>query len=160
MNDATRADLLTLATDETAGLQLLRAADEYDGARLLEGLLDMYRAAAREMCTGLGILALAVALEEMAEAETDDDFDPHRDRQEAARLILSFDAAKDCPDLDSALRDFGVQQFNATIDRIENSGRMADVIITIAFLKPALKPALVAHGYLHANGAEQVVPGQ
>jgi ABC-2 type transport system permease protein len=33
-------------------------------------------------------------------------------------------------------------------------------IITIAFLKPALKPALVASGYPHANGAEQVVPGQ
>jgi ABC-2 type transport system permease protein len=33
-------------------------------------------------------------------------------------------------------------------------------IITIAFLRPALRPALVANGYPHANGAEQVVPGQ
>jgi ABC-2 type transport system permease protein len=33
-------------------------------------------------------------------------------------------------------------------------------VITIAFLKPALKPALVQSGYPHANGAEQVVPGQ
>jgi ABC-2 type transport system permease protein len=33
-------------------------------------------------------------------------------------------------------------------------------VITIAFLKPAFKPALVAAGYAHANGAEQVVPGQ
>jgi ABC-2 type transport system permease protein len=33
-------------------------------------------------------------------------------------------------------------------------------IITIAFLKPALRPALVQSGYPHANGAEQVVPGQ
>jgi ABC-2 type transport system permease protein len=33
-------------------------------------------------------------------------------------------------------------------------------IITIAFLKPALRPALVQNGYPHANGAEQVVPGQ
>jgi ABC-2 type transport system permease protein len=33
-------------------------------------------------------------------------------------------------------------------------------VITIAFLKPALKPALVQNGYPHANGAEQVVPGQ
>jgi len=33
-------------------------------------------------------------------------------------------------------------------------------IITIAFLKPALRPALVANGYPHANGAEHVVPGQ
>jgi ABC-2 type transport system permease protein len=33
-------------------------------------------------------------------------------------------------------------------------------IITTAFLKPAFRPALVAGGYAHANGAEQVVPGQ
>jgi ABC-2 type transport system permease protein len=33
-------------------------------------------------------------------------------------------------------------------------------IITIAFLKPAIRPALVANGYPHANGAEHVVPGQ
>jgi ABC-2 type transport system permease protein len=33
-------------------------------------------------------------------------------------------------------------------------------VITIAFLKPALKPALIAAGFPHANGAEQVVPGQ
>jgi ABC-2 type transport system permease protein len=33
-------------------------------------------------------------------------------------------------------------------------------LITIAFLKPALRPALVQSGYPHANGAEQVVPGQ
>jgi ABC-2 type transport system permease protein len=33
-------------------------------------------------------------------------------------------------------------------------------VITIAFLAPAMKPALVASGYPHANGAEQVVPGQ
>jgi ABC-2 type transport system permease protein len=33
-------------------------------------------------------------------------------------------------------------------------------IITIAFLSPALKPAVVASGYPHANGAEFVVPGQ
>ena len=33
-------------------------------------------------------------------------------------------------------------------------------IITIAFLKPALRPALVANGYPNANGAEHVVPGQ
>jgi ABC-2 type transport system permease protein len=33
-------------------------------------------------------------------------------------------------------------------------------VITIAFLKPALRPALVQAGYHHANGAEQVVPGQ
>jgi ABC-2 type transport system permease protein len=33
-------------------------------------------------------------------------------------------------------------------------------VITIAFLKPALRPALIASGHPHANGAEQVVPGQ
>ncbi len=33
-------------------------------------------------------------------------------------------------------------------------------VITIAFLKPALRPALVQAGYTGANGAEQVVPGQ
>jgi ABC-2 type transport system permease protein len=33
-------------------------------------------------------------------------------------------------------------------------------IITIAFLKPALRPALVQSGHPDANGAEQVVPGQ
>jgi ABC-2 type transport system permease protein len=33
-------------------------------------------------------------------------------------------------------------------------------IITIAFLKPALRPALVNSGYPNANGAEHVVPGQ
>ena len=33
-------------------------------------------------------------------------------------------------------------------------------VITIAFLKPAFRPALVANGFAHANGAEQVVPGQ
>jgi ABC-2 type transport system permease protein len=33
-------------------------------------------------------------------------------------------------------------------------------VITIAFLKPALQPALVQGGYAHASGAEQVVPGQ
>jgi ABC-2 type transport system permease protein len=33
-------------------------------------------------------------------------------------------------------------------------------VITIAFLKPALRPALVAAGHPNANGAEQVVPGQ
>lgn len=33
-------------------------------------------------------------------------------------------------------------------------------VITIAFLKPALQPALVQGGYPDANGAEQVVPGQ
>jgi ABC-2 type transport system permease protein len=33
-------------------------------------------------------------------------------------------------------------------------------IITIAFLKPALRPALVQSGYPNANGAEHVVPGQ
>ncbi len=33
-------------------------------------------------------------------------------------------------------------------------------IITTAFLKPAFRPALVETGHLHANGAEQVVPGQ
>jgi ABC-2 type transport system permease protein len=32
--------------------------------------------------------------------------------------------------------------------------------ITIAFLKPALRPALIQAGYPHATGAEQVVPGQ
>ncbi len=33
-------------------------------------------------------------------------------------------------------------------------------IITTAFLKPAFRPALVESGFTHANGAEQVVPGQ
>jgi ABC-2 type transport system permease protein len=33
-------------------------------------------------------------------------------------------------------------------------------IITMAFLKPAFRPALVLAGHPHANGAEQVVPGQ
>jgi ABC-2 type transport system permease protein len=33
-------------------------------------------------------------------------------------------------------------------------------IITIAFLKPAFRPVLVQSGHPHANGAEQVVPGQ
>ncbi len=33
-------------------------------------------------------------------------------------------------------------------------------VITMAFLKPAFRPALVQSGHLHANGAEQVVPGQ
>jgi ABC-2 type transport system permease protein len=33
-------------------------------------------------------------------------------------------------------------------------------VITIAFLKPAFRPALVQSGHPHANGAEQVVPGQ
>jgi ABC-2 type transport system permease protein len=33
-------------------------------------------------------------------------------------------------------------------------------VITMAFLKPAFRPALVAAGHRGANGAEQVVPGQ
>lgn len=33
-------------------------------------------------------------------------------------------------------------------------------IVTMAFLKPAFRPALVQAGHPHANGAEQVVPGQ
>jgi len=33
-------------------------------------------------------------------------------------------------------------------------------VITIAFLVPAFRPALVQAGYRNANGAEQVVPGQ
>jgi ABC-2 type transport system permease protein len=33
-------------------------------------------------------------------------------------------------------------------------------IITMAFLKPAFRPALIQSGHPHANGAEQVVPGQ
>ena len=33
-------------------------------------------------------------------------------------------------------------------------------IITMAFLKPAFRPALVQSGHPHANGAEQVVPGE
>ncbi|MDQ1433857.1 MAG: type transport system permease protein [Actinomycetota bacterium] len=33
-------------------------------------------------------------------------------------------------------------------------------VITIAFLKPAFRPALVEGGFTHANGAEHVVPGQ
>jgi len=33
-------------------------------------------------------------------------------------------------------------------------------IITMAFLKPAFRAALEQNGYPHANGAEQVVPGQ
>jgi ABC-2 type transport system permease protein len=33
-------------------------------------------------------------------------------------------------------------------------------IITMAFLKPAFRPALAQAGHPHANGAEQVVPGQ
>ena len=33
-------------------------------------------------------------------------------------------------------------------------------IVTMAFLKPAFRPALIQAGHPHANGAEQVVPGQ
>ena len=33
-------------------------------------------------------------------------------------------------------------------------------LITMAFLKPAFRPALAASGYPDANGAEHVVPGQ
>jgi len=33
-------------------------------------------------------------------------------------------------------------------------------LILMSFLKPAFRYALVANGYSHANGAEQVVPGQ
>lgn len=33
-------------------------------------------------------------------------------------------------------------------------------LILMAFMKPAFRLALVAHGFPHANGAEQVVPGQ
>jgi ABC-2 type transport system permease protein len=33
-------------------------------------------------------------------------------------------------------------------------------LILMAFLKPAFRPALVAAGFPHANGAEQVVPGE
>ena len=33
-------------------------------------------------------------------------------------------------------------------------------IITMAFLKPAFRPALVQGGFAHANGSEHVVPGQ
>jgi ABC-2 type transport system permease protein len=33
-------------------------------------------------------------------------------------------------------------------------------VLTMAFLKPAFRPALAEAGHQHANGAEQVVPGQ
>lgn len=33
-------------------------------------------------------------------------------------------------------------------------------IVTMSFLEPAFRPALVQAGHAHANGAEQVVPGQ
>jgi ABC-2 type transport system permease protein len=33
-------------------------------------------------------------------------------------------------------------------------------VVTMAFLKPAFRPALIQAGHPHANGAEQVVPGQ
>ena len=33
-------------------------------------------------------------------------------------------------------------------------------VVTMAFLKPAFRPALIQAGHLHANGSEQVVPGQ
>jgi ABC-2 type transport system permease protein len=33
-------------------------------------------------------------------------------------------------------------------------------VVTMAFLKPAFRPALVQAGHAHANGAEHVVPGQ
>ena len=33
-------------------------------------------------------------------------------------------------------------------------------VVTMAFLKPAFRPALIAAGHRDANGAEQVVPGQ
>ncbi len=33
-------------------------------------------------------------------------------------------------------------------------------LVLMSFLKPAFRLALVANGYAHANGAEQVVPGQ
>ena len=33
-------------------------------------------------------------------------------------------------------------------------------LVVVAFLKPAFRPLLVAAGHPHANGAEQVVPGQ
>jgi ABC-2 type transport system permease protein len=33
-------------------------------------------------------------------------------------------------------------------------------VITMAFLKPAFRAALMQSGHVHANGAEQVVPGQ
>jgi len=33
-------------------------------------------------------------------------------------------------------------------------------VVTMAFLKPAFQPALAQAGHPHANGAEQVVPGQ
>jgi ABC-2 type transport system permease protein len=33
-------------------------------------------------------------------------------------------------------------------------------VVTMAFLKPAFRPALIQAGHPHANGSEQVVPGQ
>jgi hypothetical protein len=141
MSDAARAGLLTLATGSPAGWDLLCNADEFEYAALLHGLLSMYAAAVRETFTDLGILALGVALEEIAETE-DRDFDPWQDRQEAARLILAFDAARDCGTENSAFRDFGAQEFNAIIARIGTSERTADVTIAIATVWRRLVPFL------------------
>jgi hypothetical protein len=126
--------LMVLATDRVAGLMLLDASDEQQTADLLHAMLQMYAAAARETLSGLGILAIGCAIEELIETETS------RDIKEASRLILAHSAAR-TPCAESDFVSFGAQEFNSVLERVTERGRYSDLIVSVAVVWRRLMPA-------------------
>jgi hypothetical protein len=139
-DDDERSNLLALAGDEDTGRELLLTADERQHAALLHGLLSMYESSMRETCTELGVLALGVALEDIAEA-ADPDFDPAGTRQEAAKLILAHGAAR-TPDAEGAFCAFGADAFNEVIERVCGAGEDCELIRAVVWIWRRLLPHL------------------
>jgi hypothetical protein len=125
MIDDDRPGLLLIASDAAKGLALVEAADNPEWVALLHGLLGMLGAAAREVCTEMGLLAIGVALEDVADCDRDPD------RREAARLILAHNAAR-MPEAESAFCDFGAGSFNEVLERVDANGRLCEVTVAVA----------------------------
>ena len=130
-----RDDLLTLAADAAAGLELLCSVDEFEFATLLHGLLSMYSAAARVTCTELGLVALGVCLEQIAES------DPDLDKRAAAAMILAHSAVR-ATDAEGAFCNFGAVCFNDVLTAMDDAGRCGELTIAIAKVWRRLMPHL------------------
>jgi CBS-domain-containing membrane protein len=119
--------------------QTLSEADTADGdlAQVLMTLLRAYERLAERMHTGMGLVALRVAIAEVAR------IDGSTGRRQAAELIIAHSAWSN-PLIDNDLRDIGAGTWHQLLEQIEDHDRWRHTTEAVVDIWMELMPTLHA----------------
>jgi hypothetical protein len=116
--------------------RILGDCDDIELAELVVDLLALYRHSARRLRSQLGLIAVDLALHEIAT----DDFD--YSRQSAAKLIIATGIAADGPSVEADLRQIGWDSVRQLTHVISVTGRTLAVVAAIPAIWRQLLPEL------------------